>query len=177
MTRGYFGLMIPFIFPGVFLFFFHMNNKIYLTKEGSDKIKKELEDLQNVIRPRVVERLSSARMQGDLSENAEYASARDELAFVDGRIEELEEIIKNSAIVQKSAGPCDCVVLGCKVKVKSGGAENVFHIVGEWEANPAEKKVSHTSPLGQALIGKKVGEEVEFEAPAGKILFKILGIE
>jgi len=154
-----------------------MNDKVYLTQEGFTKIKEELRNLKDVSRPRTVDRLALARQQGDLSENSEYTSARDELAFVDGQIEELEAIINNAVLVQKTSQPGDCVTLGCKVTVNSNRGEQVYHIVGEWEANPAEKKVSHSSPLGQALIGKKIGEEVIFEAPAGKILFKIVKIE
>jgi transcription elongation factor GreA len=125
----------------------------------------------------VVERLSLARGQGDLSENAEYSSARDELAFIDGRIEEIEEILKNSVLVEEQKGPRNQVCLGCRVTVGNGKDEHIYHIVGEWEADPTEKKVSHSSPLGQALLGRKVGEEVEFEAPAGKTIFRILKIE
>jgi len=154
-----------------------MSDKIYLTQEGFQSIQEELNTLKNKTRPRVVERLALARSQGDLSENTEYAAARDELAFVDGRIEELEEIIHCASLVKQNHGPKDTVCLGCKVTVKSANSESVYHIVGEWEADPAQKKVSHTSPLGRALLGRKVGEEIEFEAPAGKIIFNIVKIE
>lgn len=154
-----------------------MDDKIYLTQEGYQSIWEELETLKNKTRPKVVERLALARSQGDLSENAEYAAARDDLAFVDGRIEELEEIIRHASLVKQNNGPKEIVGLGCKVTVKGENGENVYHIVGEWEANPAQKKVSHTSPLGQALLGRKVGDEVEFEAPAGKVVFSIVKIE
>jgi transcription elongation factor GreA len=153
------------------------DDKLVLTKEGLAKIKEELRSLQEETRPKVVERLALARQQGDLSENQEYTAARDELAFVDGRIEELIDILDKSVVVKEKTGPKGVVDIGCKVKVKNGQGEHVYHIVGEWEANPAEKKVSHSSPLGKALMGRKVGEEVEFEAPAGKILFNILGVE
>jgi transcription elongation factor GreA len=154
-----------------------MNDKVFLTKEGFQKIQEEVNTLKEKSRPNVVDRLTLARMQGDLSENSEYSAARDELAFIDGRIEELEEILRNASLVKEETGPRDTVCLGCKVTVSNGKGEHIYHIVGEWEANPAEKKVSHSSPLGQALIGRKVGEEVEFEAPVGKILFKIVKIE
>lgn len=153
------------------------NNKVYLTSEGFQKIKGELEKLKNITRPAVVERLSAARLQGDLSENNEYASARDELSFVDGRIEELEVLFPKIVVVDDKHVNCDCVSLGCRVTVKLGKDETMYHIVGEWEADPGQKKVSHSSPLGQALIGKKVGEEIEFEAPAGKVIYKVLKIE
>lgn len=154
-----------------------MDDKVFLTNEGFQKMKDEMEALKNTTRPQVVERLALARSQGDLSENNEYAAARDQLAFLDGRVEELEDLISRASIVDKSHGSCVCVGFGCRVTVKNGGAECVFHIVGDWEANPTEKKVSHSSPLGQALLGKKIGEEVAFEAPAGKIFYKILNID
>ncbi len=154
-----------------------MDDKVYLTAEGYKKIQGELENLKIKTRPQVVERLALARSQGDLSENNEYASARDQLAFVDGRIEELEELVPKVCVMDKTHGDCQCVGLGCRVTVKNGKAESIYHIVGEWEANPAEKKVSHSSPLGQALIGKKVGEEVVFKAPAGQIIYEIMGID
>ena len=152
------------------------DDKVYLTSEGLEKIKGELEDLKNKKRPNVVERLALARSQGDLSENSEYASAREELAFVDGRIEELEDIVSNASVIQKAGGLYDNVGLGSKVTVKIDGRETLYEIVGEWEADPSQKKVSHSSPLGKALLGKKIGEEVEFEAPAGKVVFKIVKI-
>ena len=151
--------------------------KVYLTKEGFEKVSKEVDELKNVKRPAVVERLSLARLQGDLSENNEYASAKEELAFIDGRIEELEDVLQKVCIMAEKNGKIECVGLGCKVTVKVQENESVYHIVGEWEADPGQKKVSHSSPLGQALLGKRVGEEVEFEAPAGRILFKIIKIE
>ncbi len=154
-----------------------MEDKVYLTSEGFQKIKNELETLRNKTRPSVVERLSLARMQGDLSENNEYASARDELAFVDGRIEELEELLGKVVLMDSKHGNCDSVCFGCRVTVKNGKDESIYHIVGEWEADPAKKKVSHSSPLGKALLGRKVGEKVEFEAPAGKILYQIVHID
>jgi len=154
-----------------------MKDKVYFTSAGFQKLKGELETLRNKTRPSVVERLALARMQGDLSENNEYASARDELAFVDGRIEELEELLKKACLMDNKHGSCPCVGLGCRVTVKNGKDESVFHIVGEWEADPAQKKVSHSSPLGKALLGKKVGEEVGFEAPVGKILYQIINID
>lgn len=150
--------------------------KVYLTKEGLLKAQEDLKTLTTKTRPEVVERLSLARNQGDLSENNEYASAKEELAFIDGRIEELEEMLKKVCVIDNSHKACNCVGIGCQVTVKIDGEENMYHIVGEWEADPVQKKVSHSSPLGQALLGKKVGEEVEFEAPAGKILYKIVKI-
>jgi len=153
------------------------NQKIYLTPEGLSKLQAEIEELKNQKRPKVVERLALARMQGDLSENAEYASAREELAFLDGRIEELEETLSNAVIVNNGKNSKDAVDLGCQVTIKIGDKQVVYSIVGELEANPAQKKISLSSPLGQALKGRKVGEEIIFDAPAGKVTYKILKIE
>lgn len=150
--------------------------KIYLTAGGIEKITRELEELKTSRRPKAVERLALARGQGDLSENNEYASAKEELSFIDDRIDELEKLVKNICLIDEKK-KSDCVCLGCKVTVSSDKNENVYHIVGEWEADPGQKKVSNSSPLGKALIGKRIGEEAEFEAPAGKIIFKVLNIE
>jgi transcription elongation factor GreA len=151
------------------------NNKIQLTKEGLLELKNELDELKEVKRPKLVERLSNARMQGDLAENSDYQAARDELEFLDGRIDELQYVVKNAEVATGSSNGSG-VYLGTKVTVKTNGSTHTFHIVGEWEADPAEKKISHTSPLGQALVGRKVGEKVEVEAPAGKITYEILKI-
>lgn len=124
----------------------------------------------------MVDRLSNARSQGDLSENSDYQSAKEELEFLDGRIDELAAVLKNAAVV--AAGKSGSGVgVGTKVTVKVKGKENVFDIVGEWEADPKNKKISHESPLGLALIGKKVGEKAEVEAPAGKVMYEIVAIE
>lgn len=154
-----------------------MNDQgIQITEKGLEALKQEMETLRNVKRPKVVDRLSNARQQGDLTENTDYHNARDELEFLDGRISELEGVLK-TAVVVASGGNGDGVALGTKVTLKSNRKEQIFNIVGEWEADPAEKKISHTSPLGQALIGKNVGDKVDVEAPAGKITYEILSID
>lgn len=152
-----------------------MKNDVKLTKEGLEALKKELVDLRDVKRPKLVDRLSNARSQGDLSENSDYQSAKEELEFLDGRIEELEEVIKTALVVPATkAGGVD---VGTKVTVKVNGNKVVFHIVGEWEADPVNKKISHESPLGKALVGKNIGDKVEVEAPAGKVHYEILAVE
>jgi len=151
-----------------------MNQLMPITASGLDQLKAELADLVDVRRPQLVDRLSFARSLGDLSENSDYQSAKEELAFTDGRIAELEELVKNAKVVNPVIG--NLVDFGNSVTVEVNGAKVVFQIVGEWEANPAQKKISHTSPLGSALIGRKVGEKVEVEAPAGKILYTIVSI-
>jgi len=151
--------------------------KIYLTKEGLEELKKERGELVNVKRPDVLERVSQARSLGDLSENAEYVAAREELSFIDGRIDELEELLKQVSIISEDPKNSSHVVkLGSKVTVNVKGKKESFMVVGEWEADPMEKKISHESPLGKALLGKKVGEKVEVEAPAGKIHYAIISV-
>lgn len=155
-----------------------MKPKIKLTKQGLSELKRELDELVNVDRPRLVDRLSYARAQGDLSENSDYQSAREELEFLDGRIDELSEVIKNAAVVATNGNSAsDGVGVGTKVTVKVNGKEVVFNIVGEWEADPVNKKISHQSPLGLALVGKKVGDKTEVEAPAGKVTYEVLAVE
>ena len=155
-----------------------MNIMVKVTKQGLTALIKEHKKLVNIKRPKMVDRLSYARSQGDLSENSDYQSAREELEFLDGRIEELEEVIKNAKVVVGTAKNGNPVIeVGAKVTVKVNGKENTFDIVGEWEADPKNKKIAHDSPLGMALVGKKVGDKAEVEAPAGKITYEILAIE
>lgn len=151
------------------------NQKVVMTREGLSELKKELEELLKTKRPEAVSRLSLARGQGDLTENSEYAAAKQDLAFIDGRIAELEKVISEAQVIASHSR--SKVDVGCKVTLHVNGKKDSYLIVGEWEADPSEKKISHSSPLGRALIGKKVGEKVEVEAPAGKILYKILSIE
>ena len=148
------------------------NNTIQFTIDGLAEIKAELDVLKNQKLPAAVERVARARDFGDLSENAEYHAAKEELSFIEGRIEELEEIVKKAVVVKKDNGNSE-VGIGCKVTVEAGGKEQTYEVVGEWEADPIQKKISHTSPLGSALLGKKKGDAVEFEAPAGKVIYKI----
>ena len=152
------------------------SKKIFLTPKGLEDLKKEYEDLLNKRRPEVVERLSAAREMGDLSENAEYTAAREELSFIDGRIEELEGLLKKVEIITEGHHATQSVDLGSEVIVKISDRQEVFTVVGEWEADPAEKKISHESPLGKALLGKAVGDEIEVEAPAGKMVYKVVSI-
>lgn len=154
------------------------SKKIYLTKEGLEELKKEFEELSKTKRPDVLSRVSQARSMGDLSENAEYAAAREELSFIDGRIDELEELLKQAVLIVESGSKSSnhVIKLGSKVTLNIKGKKEDFMVVGEWEADPKEKKISHESPLGKALIGKKVGEKVEVEAPAGKVLYTIVSV-
>ena len=146
-----------------------------LTKEGLVELKKEYEELVKTKRPVAVVRLSEARENGDLSENSEYSDAKEDLSFIDGRIAELEELLHGAKVVT-SHGKTH-IDVGSKVTLHINGQKDVFHLVGEWEADPMNKKISHSSPLGKALMGKKAGDMAEVEAPAGKILYKIVSIE
>ena len=148
------------------------HTKIQFTVAGIEEIKAELKELKDVKLPAAIDRVARARDFGDLSENAEYHAAKEELAFIEGRVEELEDLI-NKAQVVNSSGKKGEVEVGCKVTVEASGKESTYEVVGEWEANPVESKISHTSPLGTALMGRKKGDSVEFEAPAGRIVYKI----
>lgn len=150
-------------------------HNMILTKEGLEELKRELEELVSVKRPDAVVRLSAARDLGDLSENSEYTAAKQDLAFIDGRIAELEEIIHAAKVVTNHSKKH--IDVGCKVTLHLGNKKEMFTVVGEWEADPKEKKISHSSPLGKALLGKKVGEQVEVDAPAGRIYYKVVSIE
>jgi transcription elongation factor GreA len=147
-------------------------DKIQFTKTGLSDIQAELAELKDGKLATAIERVARARDFGDLSENAEYHAAKEELSFIEGRIEELETIVNKAFVVSKSKNN-GAVDIGCHVTVEVGGKEHSYDIVGEWEADPLKKKISHTSPLGLALLGKKKGDAVEFEAPAGKVIYKI----
>jgi len=149
-------------------------NVLYITKEGFKKLKDELNELVELKRPEIAQQIQSAREMGDISENAAYDEAKREQAFIEGRISELEEIIKSSKVADQKAS--EAVVVGSKVTLHIEGDEEIFHIVGAPEANPTEKKISHESPLGKELLGKKVGEKIEVEAPIGKLTYTILKI-
>src|SRR5690554_3635026 len=126
------------------------NRKVQVTKQGLEELNTELHELKNVKRPKIVERLEYARSQGDLSENSDYQNAKDELDFLDGRIDELERVLGNAEVVETD-NSSDKVNVGTKVTLKVNGHEHVYRLVGEWEADPMNKKISHESPLGQAL--------------------------
>lgn len=157
------------------------SKKIYLTKDGLETLRKEYDEMTKKKRPEVLEMLSQARNQGDLSENAEYQAAREELSFIDGRIDELEEMLKQVTLIENAKvgknGKRKSIELGAKVTLNAAGKKHVYTVVGEWEADPAQQKISDQSPLGKALIGKIVGDKIEVEAPAGKISYTIVTIE
>lgn len=155
-----------------------MNKQIFLTQQGLDELRREHDELVKLKRPQVVNRLSTARDMGDLSENAEYTAARDELAFIDSRIEELEELLKKATLIKEKASTKknNKIGLGSSVTVSSGNKKDTFTLVGEWESDPEEKKISNESPLGKALMGRGEGESFEISVPAGKMTYKIVKI-
>lgn len=155
------------------------SKKIFLTKDGLAELKKEHHELSAVKRPEVLLRLTQARDMGDLSENAEYTAAKEELSFVDGRIDELEELLKQVSLIEddtKKQGNAT-IQLGSTVTLHHKNKQEDYTVVGEWEADPAVKKISHESPLGKALLGKQVGEKIEVEAPAGKVVYTVVSVK
>jgi transcription elongation factor GreA len=149
---------------------------VQLTKEGLEKLKAELKELLDNKRPEVAKRIQTARENGDISENAEYDAARLEQSTVEKRIEELEDIVRHAQVSDTKTDK-GVVGLGAKVTVHIDGDEDTFHLVGAPEANPLERKISHESPLGVAMVGKKVGEKIEVDAPVGKLIYTIKRID
>ena len=153
--------------------------KNIMTFEGLKKLENELEDLKVVKRKEVAQKIKEAREQGDLSENAEYDAAKDEQRDIELRIEEIEKILKNAEVVDETEVDLEKINVGCLVKVydEEFDEELEFKLVGSTEANSLEHKISNESPVGQALIGRKVGEKVEVETQAGIMVYKILDIQ
>lgn len=151
---------------------------VYLTAEGVENLRQELDYLLNVKRPALTERLHKAIQQGDLSENADYITAKEEQGFLEGRIQQIEQMLRHAVIIQAD-GPKDEIALGSLVTVTEEGAEGTetFRIVGLAEADPANGKVSDESPLGRALLGRRVGDTVTVKAPGGAIAFRIVAIQ
>jgi transcription elongation factor GreA len=150
---------------------------VFLTKDGYIKLEEELELLRTKRRAEVAERLHDAMEGGELIENAEYESAKNEQAFVEGRILTLETMLSNAIIIEEG-GPQDVVRVGSKVAIQEANnpPEN-YVIVGAAEANPKEGRISNQSPLGQALLGRKSGDEVRVTAPAGILTFRVLSVK
>ncbi|OGC38728.1 transcription elongation factor GreA [candidate division WWE3 bacterium RBG_13_37_7] len=150
-------------------------NGLILTKEGLENLKSELKELTEVKRPQNIKTIKEAREMGDISENSMYDAAREEQSFIEGRIAELEEIIRSAKITECISN--GTINVGSKVTVHIDGSEEVFYIVGAPEADPINKKISHESPLGTALLGKKPGDKIEVEAPMGKLIYTVLKID
>jgi transcription elongation factor GreA len=154
-----------------------MNEPTYLTSEGAARLKAELKDLKGPKRNELAARLRSAIQMGDLSENADYHKAKEDQGFLEGRIQELEYILGNAIIIEENKHK-DVVAIGSHVTIQEEDfPEETYHLVGPTEADPTKGKISHESPIGQALIDHKVGETVEVKTPGGAIKLKILKIE
>ncbi|GER81347.1 MAG: transcription elongation factor GreA [Anaerolineaceae bacterium] len=150
---------------------------IHLTAEGLAKIKVELEELKGPRREELAARLRSAIQMGDLSENADYHKAKEDQAFLEGRIQELEFMARNAVVIEKSSNN-DVVSIGSRVTIQEEDyPAETYHLVGPAEADPRNGRISHESPIGSALMDRRVGDSVEVETPAGKTNFKILKIE
>ena len=154
------------------------NDVSYLTAEGAQKIREELEYLKGPARQDLSERLRAAIELGDLSENADYIQAKEEQGFLEGRIQELESILRNMVIIDELKQDLNEVGVGDHVTIQEDDfPEETYFIVGPKEADPANFRISHLSPIGKALIGKKVGETAIAQTPAGEIEMKVIKIE
>ncbi len=155
-----------------------MSDVSYLTAEGAEKLRIELEELKGPKRDELAARLRFAIQQGDLSENADYIQAKEEQGFLEGRILELEEILRNVVIIEKNETNQNEVNIGSHITVQEGDYEpETWFLVGPNEADPRNGRISHESPIGKALIGHKPGDEVEVVTPAGKLRLKVIKIE
>ncbi len=156
-----------------------MEKESPMTKAGKEKLEQELEYLKTVKRKEVVERIQIARSFGDLSENSEYDAAKDEQAFVESRIQMLENMIRNAKIIEEDLESTDIVSLGRTVTFVElpDGEEESYTIVGSAEADPFEGKISNDSPIAKSLIGRRVGEEVTVHTPGGDMVVKIIAVK
>lgn len=171
------GIAVAGILPFIALNFFMVSSQSYVTKEGLQRMREELDEARNIRRKEVAERIERAKEMGDLSENAEYTSAREEQAFLEGRILELETLLRNAVVISHAKGT-DSVEVGSIVKAQSSdGGVREYTIVGSDEADPLKGKISHASPLGEAFLDKRVADVVEVHAPKGIIRYTILSIE
>jgi transcription elongation factor GreA len=154
-----------------------MSDQTFLTKDGLKKLEEELNFLRTVRRSQVAERLHDAQEDGELIENAEYEDAKNEQAFVEGRILTLESML-SSAVLIDSSRPAGVVSLGSKITIKEPGSKpEVFTLVGAAEANPKSGLISNESPLGKALLGRKIGDDVKVNAPSGTLSFRVVAID
>ena len=156
-----------------------MSDKHYLTPEGERRLREELEQLRGPARQDLARRLREAIQMGDLSENADYISAKEEQGFLEGRIQELEHILRNVTLIEANNGSKrEIVDIGATITIQEEDfPEEVYYMVGSTEADPVNGRISNESPIGQALLGKRVGNAVEVQTPGGVVTFKILKIE
>ena len=155
-----------------------MSEQTFLTRDGLKKLEEELNFLRTVRRAQVAERLHNAQEDGELIENAEYEDAKNEQAFLEGKILTLEAMLSNAVIVENDR-PHGVVSLGSKVTIKESGVAKpeLYELVGAAEANPKDGRISNESPLGRALLGRKVGDEVKVNAPSGTISFRVVSVD
>lgn len=153
-----------------------MVQEVLLTKEGLEKLKKELQEIKTIKRPEVIQRIKNAKEFGDLSENAEYEDAKNEQSFIEGKIQEMEEMVKNAKIIggQKDTSK---VSVGDQITVVCNGEKTQYEIVGATESDPLKGKISSESPIAMSLLGKKKGESVTVPVPDGNMECKILDIK
>jgi len=151
----------------------------YLTRDGAERLKKELAELKGPAREALAKRLRSAIQQGDLSENADYHAAKEEQGFLEGKIQELERILKDVTIIEDKERDSSIVDVGSRVTIEEegNGLLDTYFVVGPKEADPMNGRISFESPIGKALMGQKVGEQISIETPNGVIKMKIVKIE
>ena len=155
-----------------------MSDQPYLTEQGAAKLKEELEHLKSVERLALAQRLHEAVSQGDLSENADYHKAKEDQGFLEGRIQELEYLLKNAVIVESHSGERETVDIGASVTIQEEDYDpEIYSLVGAKEADSRNRQISNESPVGRALMGKRVGDIVSIETPGGRLEMKILKIE
>lgn len=155
-----------------------MNQPSYLTKEGAEKLHAELLQLQGPVREELAKRLRAAIQMGDLSENADYAAAKEEQAFIEGRIQELTVVLRDVIIIDDNRTNTHLVEIGSTITIKEDNEpEETFHLVGPQEADPRNGKISFNSPIGEALLGHGVGDLVTTKTPGGEIRLRILSIK
>ena len=155
-----------------------MFDNIYLTQEGIDKLTSELENLKGPVRQDLAAKLKAAIEMGDLSENADYKKAKEDQGFIEGRIQELEETLKRAQVIEQNTVASGVIQIGSIVIVKEEGySEEEFQIVGSKETDPNSGKISYESPIGRALLNKRVGDIVRVKTPEGGINFKIVEIK
>ena len=156
-----------------------MAKEVVLTEEGYEKLEKELDYLVNEKRREVAKRIKVAREFGDISENSEYDDAKNEQAFVEGRIKEIENMLRNAKVVKNEEVSDHTVNVGTTVKIKDTDSEEIFNytLVGSAESDPLKNKISNESPIGKSLIGHKIGDKVKVEVPSGIMEYEILSIE
>ena len=153
-----------------------MNNKpAYISRDGLEKLRVELEELVNVRRAEVASRISEAKEHGDITENAEYEDAKNEQAFIEGRIQALSALIKNAVLIDETTSKTH-VQIGSTVELEGDNGKEAYTIVGSAEASPGQGRISNESPVGRALLGKKKGDKVTISVPAGDMHYKVVSI-